>query len=65
MEAPPAPRVVCHADEVEDFLSMIPSTSSLYLSLEGTHPGRNGDISILMIALMPEKRVRVIDVHAV
>jgi exonuclease 3'-5' domain-containing protein 1 len=64
MEAPPAPRVVCHVDEVEDFLSMIPSTSSLYLSLEGTHPGRNGDISILTIALMPEKRVRVIDVHA-
>jgi len=48
--------------ELEAFLSTIPSSSTLYLDLEGNSLSRHGTISLITILVYPQKVVRLIDV---
>lgn len=54
--------LVSSVKDLEAFLSSIPSTSTIYLDLEGHSLGRHGNVSLMTILLHPQGVVKVIDV---
>ncbi len=48
--------------EFEAFLSSIPSSSTIYLDLEGTNLSRHGTISLMTVLIYPQRNVRLIDI---
>jgi len=56
------PTLISSVPELEAFLSDIPSSSTLYLDLEGNNLCRHGTISIVTILIYPQRVVRLIDV---
>jgi exonuclease 3'-5' domain-containing protein 1 len=58
------PALISSVPELVGFLSSIPSSSTLYLDLEGKNLSRNGTISIITILIYPQKIVYLIDILA-
>ncbi|KAK0721831.1 hypothetical protein B0T26DRAFT_749308 [Lasiosphaeria miniovina] len=58
----PTTAVISSTAELEEFLSSMPSSSTLYLDLEGNRLSRHGTISLITILLHPQKTVKLIDV---
>ena len=56
------PTLISSVLELENFLSSIPPSSTIYLDLEGNNLSRHGTISLVTILIYPQKVVRLIDI---
>ncbi len=62
--SPSIPALISSVPELVGFLSSIPSSSTLYLDLEGRNLSRTGTISIITILIHPQKTPHLIDILA-
>ena len=56
------PALISSVPELVAFLSSIPTSSTVYLDLEGESLSRNGTISIITILIHPQNTVHLIDI---
>jgi len=56
------PALIASVPELVAFLSSIPTSSTLYLDLEGKNLSRNGTITIITILIHPQNTVHLIDI---
>jgi exonuclease 3'-5' domain-containing protein 1 len=56
------PALISSVPELVAFLSSIPTSSTVYLNLEGKNLSRNGTISIITILIHPQNTVHLIDI---
>lgn len=54
--------LITSVSELQDFLSNIQNSTSLYLDLEGSNLSRHGNISLMTVLAFPGERVHLIDV---
>lgn len=57
-----AATIISTTEELKTFISSIPSSSTLYLDLQGHNLSRHGTISLITILIHPQAVVRLIDV---